>query len=143
MGSAGPLWDRSILIVEDEPLIALDVHRALSAAGASVIAAMTSADALTLIFSAEVTAAIIDVSLGKDDCCAVCHALAARKIPFMFYTGYSPVSLAAGWPNVPALSKPAGMDDVISTLAQLIATPIASPTIPGVSRHDQQQRNRI
>jgi CheY-like chemotaxis protein len=34
-----PLVGRSILIAEDEPLIAQDVHSALSALGASVIAA--------------------------------------------------------------------------------------------------------
>jgi hypothetical protein len=34
-----PFVGRSILIVEDEPLIALDVHAALSTVGASVIAA--------------------------------------------------------------------------------------------------------
>jgi hypothetical protein len=43
-----PLWRRTILIVEDEPLIALDLHAALQAAGAGLIAATNSAEALAL-----------------------------------------------------------------------------------------------
>jgi CheY-like chemotaxis protein len=46
MGSVNPLMDRSVLIVEDEPLIALDLHDALHEAGASILAATNVKDAL-------------------------------------------------------------------------------------------------
>jgi len=39
----------TVLIVEDEPLIALDLHAALSAAGAGIMAATDTAEALRLI----------------------------------------------------------------------------------------------
>jgi PleD family two-component response regulator len=45
----GLLEGKTILIVEDEPLVALDLHAALRAAGASLIAATNAAEALKLI----------------------------------------------------------------------------------------------
>ena len=64
---AGPLAQQSILIVEDEPLVALDVHRVLNAAGASIISAATPGEAIKLLSFAEVTVAIVDLQLGSDD----------------------------------------------------------------------------
>jgi DNA-binding NtrC family response regulator len=40
------LAGRSVLIVEDEPLIALEVHAAFNAAGASIISAADTQEAL-------------------------------------------------------------------------------------------------
>jgi DNA-binding response OmpR family regulator len=96
MGSVNPLLGRSVLIVEDEPLIAPELHSALHDAGASIIAATNIKDALELIAYARICAAIVDVNLGGHDCSSVCAALAKRSISFMFYTGNS---------NAPSLSQ--------------------------------------
>src|SRR5436190_6770640 len=72
------LGGRSILIVEDEPLIALELHDALRRAGASIVAATTATEALDLIGYAEVSAAVLDIKLGNSDCSALCDALAKR-----------------------------------------------------------------
>ena len=49
-------------------------HDALKAARASVIAATDVGEALRLISRAVITAAIVDVKLGNDDCARVCRA---------------------------------------------------------------------
>lgn len=54
MGSVNPLSGRSVLIVEDEPLIALELRDALRAAGASILAATNIKDALALILHARI-----------------------------------------------------------------------------------------
>ena len=79
MGSVNPLLGRSVLIVEDEPLIALDLHDTLHKAGASILAAITIKEALELIARAQICAAIVDVSLGGHDCSSLCAALAKRQ----------------------------------------------------------------
>ena len=107
MGSANPLFGRSVLIVEDEPLIALDLHDALDKAGASILAATTIKEALELIARAQICAAIVDVKVGGNDCSSVCAALTTRSIPFMFYTGYSNAPSLSQWPTAPAVDKPA------------------------------------
>ena len=127
-GSPNPtpsaLLGKSILIVEDEPLVALGVHSALSAAGASIISAGTAAEAGKLIGFAEISAAIVDVQLGSEDATQVCDQLARRQIPFVFYTGRADRTfLLAGWPDVKVLSKPATSQLIVSTLASLLRKP--------------------
>ena len=127
MGSISPLWRRSILVVEDEPLIALDIHQTLAAAGASVLAATSLKDALELIAYADIAAAVLDVSLGDDDCAPVCAALRKRAIPFMFYTGYTKADALDEWPDAPAIGKPAMLDHVVQALVMLT---VRNPRIP-------------
>jgi len=112
---------RSVLIVEDEPLIALDVCEALHAAGASVIAGTNVSDALRLIWQAEIAAAVVDVKLGADDCSRVCRALANRDIPFIFYTAYSAAPVLKEWPGVPVIAKPSSTMNIVAAIEKLIA----------------------
>jgi DNA-binding response OmpR family regulator len=55
------LRGRTILIVEDEPLVALHLHASLHDAGAGLIAATSADEALRLIQRNDVSAAILDV----------------------------------------------------------------------------------
>src|SRR5438477_11886787 len=93
------LFGCSILIVEDEPLIALDRHAALCAVGAGIIAATDAAEALRLIARNEISAAVIDVRLGERDSFDVCQALFHRRVPFLFYTGHVRAELLKVWPE--------------------------------------------
>jgi hypothetical protein len=81
---AGIIWDgcHGRLIVEDEPLIALEVHAAFSAAGASIVAAGCSSEAMQMINSPGLSAAVVDIDLGRgEDCSAVCKRLSEQSIP--------------------------------------------------------------
>ena len=109
-----------MLIIEDEPLIALDLHNALHDAGASILAATTVKGALELIAYAQICAAIVDVDLGGHDCSSICAALTKRSIPFMFYTGYSSAAALTAWPHAPAIDKPAECRTMVDTIVQLL-----------------------
>jgi CheY-like chemotaxis protein len=111
---------KSILIVEDEPLVALGIHATLSATGASVLSASTVAEATRLLSFADVAAAIVDVQLGSQDAGNVCKLLSKRQIPFIFYTGRADIApLRARWPHTRILRKPASPQEVVSALADL------------------------
>jgi DNA-binding response OmpR family regulator len=70
------LAGRTILIVEDEPLIALEVQSAFSAAGASIMSAADSSEALRMLSSHDPSAAVVDINLGRgEDCSTVCKRL--------------------------------------------------------------------
>jgi CheY-like chemotaxis protein len=114
------LRGKSILIVEDEPLIALGIHAALSATGASIIAATNGPEALRLIRSAEISAAVLDVNLGTRDCSEECQALARRRIPFLFYTGYVNAPVLQSWPLVPVVRKPAPATRLVAAVFDLL-----------------------
>ena len=121
MGSVNPLLGRSVLIVEDEPLIALELHDALHKAGAtSILAATTIKEALALIARAQICAAIVNVKLGGQDCSSVCDGLAKRSIPFMYYTGYSRADALSVWLNVPPVDKPAAGTTLVDVIVQLL-----------------------
>ena len=120
-GSQSILARKSILIVEDEPLVALDLHATLSTVGASLISAATSGEAIKLIGYADVSAAIVDVQLGREDATQVCNVLEQRRIPFVFYTGRAAETvLLAAWSTIPILKKPAKPQVIISALEALL-----------------------
>ena len=115
-----PLTGASVLIVEDEPLIALEIHAALSAVGASIIAATKAAEALQLIRTAEMAVALLDINLGDADCSALCRALARRKVSFLFYTGHPDAEILKQWPDAPVLIKPTHTAVIVERVTALV-----------------------
>jgi len=82
------LAGRSILVVEDELLVALEIESCLQAAGASMLVARRLREAQALAERPDVSAAVLDFGLGHGDTGALCEHLNARGIPFVVYTGY-------------------------------------------------------
>jgi DNA-binding response OmpR family regulator len=115
-----PLVGVAVLIVEDEPLIALDLHAALSAAGAGIMAATDTEEALRLIRRNDVTVAVLDIGLGERDCTAVCQTLLHHRLPFLFHTGQSRAAMLQAWPHAPVLAKPTSHAEIVATVAALI-----------------------
>ena len=116
----GVLAGRSILIVEDEPLIALDIHAAFSAAGANIVSASDNREALRLIGSPDLSAAVVDIALGAEDCCRVCKRLADSGVPFVFYTGEARTEVLRQWPKAPVLTKLANARRVVEVVAGVL-----------------------
>lgn len=81
------LAGRSILVVEDEPLICLDLTRRLQGAGATVLAASHLDKALDLAETPGLSAGVLDFDLGNADTTPVCWRLVDRRIPFVFHSG--------------------------------------------------------
>jgi CheY-like chemotaxis protein len=86
-----PLAGRSILVVEDNPIIAMDVVQGLRDAGASVSEARTLSDALCKVECPVLSAAVLDHALDGDDASQICDRLDQRNIPFVVYSGYDHV----------------------------------------------------
>ncbi|MES2753356.1 MAG: response regulator [Pseudomonadota bacterium] len=112
---------RAILIVEDEPLIAMMLEDFLEILGYRVAAtADTAAAALAAIATGGVDAAILDVNLrGGENTFGVAAALAAADIPFLFASGGSGDGIAAEYRDRPSVAKPFTMEAVEQALAVL------------------------
>jgi DNA-binding response OmpR family regulator len=108
----------SILLVEDQPLIALDITQELEAAGAMVTSTNTLEHALILVEHDGLAAAILDHGLPDGDSSLLCGRLKARKIPFIIYSGHSTVG--DDCESAIHIAKPAGEGELSSTLARLI-----------------------
>ena len=93
--SVASLKGCSILVAEDETLIALDLAAALKLRGAHVIVTSSVKDALE---HGGISAAIIDRVLRDGFCTAICEQLNALAIPFLMHSGYGDL-------DVPCLSR--------------------------------------
>ena len=100
------LAGRSILVVEDEALVRLDVTGRLQDAGATVFSASRLDKALDLASYLHLSAGVLDFDLGNADSSTVCWKLVDRRIPFVFHTGRA-YSAFRQWPSAPVILKPA------------------------------------
>lgn len=101
------LVGRRVLLIEDEPLVAMDISQEIEEAGATVIAiARTLSDALTAARGETFDVAVLDGNLGGEPVDGVAEALWTRGIPFCFVSGYGPEHLPADFREVPLVQKP-------------------------------------
>jgi DNA-binding NtrC family response regulator len=112
------LAGRSILVVEDEPLIVLSIIHAFEAAGAQVKAARTLAEAKCLVERDGLSAAVLDFGLGDGDADELCDRLTERKIPFVLHSGYGHVAEACRSGIV--VPKPADPTILVDALAKAL-----------------------
>jgi DNA-binding response OmpR family regulator len=112
---------KRILIVEDEPLIAMMLEDFLDALDREVAGTADNvADALARIAEGGVDGAILDVNLRAGErSWPVADALAAAGIPFLLATGGSGDTIADAHRGAPILSKPFTMDNVEKALNAL------------------------
>jgi CheY-like chemotaxis protein len=111
-----------ILVAEDEILIALDISATLVDAGAEVAGpATTIRSAIAIAQTETLSAATLDVRLGQETTEAVAATLAARNIPFVFYSGQTlPSDMRDRWPKCPIIVKPAGQNAIVAAIAGLL-----------------------
>lgn len=110
---------RSILIVEDEPLIAMMLEDFLDSLGHQVVGtADTVKDALTRIDKGGFDVAIVDVHLkGGERGWPVADRLVTAGVPFILATGGSVDATPSVHSGVPVLTKPYTIDAIEPALA--------------------------
>jgi DNA-binding NtrC family response regulator len=120
LGELATAWS-TLRIVEDEAVIAFDLHSMLAEAGALVVGpARTLRAAELLAASNGLAAAILDVRIGSKTTFPLARQLVQRGIPFAFHTGDAAGTLAAEWPHAQVLVKPAGREVIMSTVVRLV-----------------------
>ena len=107
-----------VLIVEDDPIIALDFEDTILGFGVKLVrTAANVAKALNMIAERPPEFALLDVSLIREKSFAVAERLEALKIPFAFVTGYgAEVRLPAEFIRKPRLPKPCPADALRAVL---------------------------
>lgn len=111
-----------ILLIEDEPIVAVLAEEMLTAIGCSVVTtAATVADAKKAIGAQSFDLAMVDIHLGDEDGLAAADALLARKIPYLVTTGYDTRDSAHAHAAAPVLTKPYGLADLERALLRCVA----------------------
>ncbi len=106
-----------VLIVEDDPIIALDFEDRIIGFGVKTVrCAANVAHALMMIEERAPDFALLDVGLARGKSFDVADRLAALKIPFAFVTGYGGDKVDAAYVERPRLSKPCSSDALLTAL---------------------------
>jgi DNA-binding NtrC family response regulator len=112
-----------ILIVEDDPLIALNLATAIEDLdGRPIWPVVTVEAALKILETETIEAAILDANLLDRDITPVAIALTEKAVPFVIHSGTGiPEELAAKYPHLPLVMKPAAITAVLATLLQCVS----------------------
>lgn len=115
---SGGLASKRVLVVEDEYFLADDLAHGLARAGAHVVGPVsTQAEAFRLIGEAAIDLAVIDINLRGRSGFEVADALAARRIPFVFATGYDADVVPERHAGVRRWEKPFNIADLLGALS--------------------------
>jgi DNA-binding response OmpR family regulator len=118
MASDNPLKGHSILIVEDDPLITLELINLYQSIGAQVIAVRTREQAVEATEQYSISAALLDYGLDEDNVAQLCAHFSEYQIPYMFYTGYSGIEQV--YPGAIIVEKPASGEVLLHAMTDLI-----------------------
>ncbi|MGX1318373.1 CheY-like chemotaxis protein [Bradyrhizobium sp. USDA 377] len=114
-GSARPA---DILIVEDDPIIAIDFEDRLIGFGVTSVRTVGAVtQALEAIAKRAPDFALLDVELIRETSFAIAERLVALKIPFVFVTGYgADARIPPEFAGQPRLQKPCSSDALEAAL---------------------------
>jgi len=125
--TSDPLLGRRILIVEDDPFIALALEETLVEFGLVVVGAARSVrEALMLARDCSFDLALLDVNIGHETIDPVADAIAARGLPFVFTTGYGRAGLPEAHLERAIVEKPFYVEEILRALRdELVIAPPA------------------
>jgi CheY-like chemotaxis protein len=118
----GDLQRLRVLVVEDEFLVSMDIQFMLTQLGCEVVG--PCGDLAAGLRAAETQAldmAVLDINIRGQPVTPVADALAARRVPFVFCTGYRLDQLAGRYPTAQRLMKPFQIADLDGALRRTAA----------------------
>ncbi|MDB5623307.1 MAG: response regulator [Devosia sp.] len=102
-----------LMIVEDEPLIAMMIEEMADEIGWPVGGCLhTEADAFTYLNAHRPALAVLDINLGLTTSLGIAAACHDRKIPVVFTTGYTAADVPPQCGNAPVLAKPFSTEEL-------------------------------
>jgi len=109
-----------VLAVEDEFMIAMMLEDMLVELGCDVAGiAANPKQALELIESKDIDAAVLDVNLDGANSLGIAAVLREKQIPFIFATGYGSTRLPPEFASCGTIQKPYRLEDLAGALGQL------------------------
>lgn len=118
----GPMSGMTVLVVEDDFIVAYDMQMMLEEQGARVLGPATSlAEAMALLAKERPTVAVLDVNLNGEYVFPLADELLAKDVPFLFATAYADQGrlFPPATSNVTRLSKPVLPNVLIGQLMRL------------------------
>ena len=104
----------NVLLVEDNPIIAMNTEALLQELGVSEVStAATASEGLALVEANSFDFAVLDLQLGNENSLPVAAVLAEQGVRFVFATGFGEgVDLPAAYGATTILKKPYRFEDL-------------------------------
>jgi DNA-binding response OmpR family regulator len=113
------LSGQTILVVEDEAVIAFLIEAVLVSAGADVLIAQTLKRALLYLDEGrDIAGAVLDYKLPDGNCLPICDRLLKQDIPFLICSAFGAVGGSAR--SAVQLSKPVPLDELVQATEDLV-----------------------
>jgi CheY-like chemotaxis protein len=118
----GALEGKTVLVVEDEFIIAMEYVLHLEEHGAQVAGPVTSvAQALDAVRQLRIDAAVLDIDLQGTKSFAVADALMERGVAFVFATGYDDAVIPERFGRVLRCGKPSNPAAIVEAVLRALS----------------------
>ena len=111
---------KRVLVVEDDPVIAMVIEDVLRDMGYEVFVNLTLAHALLELETHAVDAVLLDMHLRGENARPLVLALIQRKLPFAVLSGSDQSALQQEFPQVRLLPKPFGKAQLEQSVRELL-----------------------
>jgi DNA-binding response OmpR family regulator len=116
-----------VLVLEDEPIIGFALEDMLLQIGCDRVTLATRiSEAQQIASEVKLDAAILDVNIHGAQSYPVADALAARRVPYIFATGYGDRAHPDQHRDTLTLTKPYSIDDIRAGLRKAIERGVQS-----------------
>jgi PAS domain S-box-containing protein len=109
-----------ILVVEDQPLVAIEIANALIGAGFEVLGPARSVPQALELLKGGCDAAVLDINLGRETSEAIAIELKAKSTPFVTLSGYAQEPHQGVFADAPALGKPLRLQLLLDEIKRCI-----------------------
>lgn len=110
------LDDRTVLVLEDELIIAFALEDMLADMGATVLLASSIDEGFSKIEGAQPSLAVLDVNVHGIKSYGFAEELVRRGVPLIFATGYGDAEHPAIFGGVPTLTKPYSRQELATAI---------------------------
>ena len=111
---------RRVLIVEDDPVVALMVEDTLQGMGLETLVNLSLLDAITELETSDIDAALVDMGLRGESAYPIVLALVARNTPFVVISGRDQPELKAEFPQIRIVLKPLRVQELEQIMRELL-----------------------
>jgi CheY-like chemotaxis protein len=117
LDSSGQLRGCSVLVIEDQFLLAEDLQRLLHEAGADVVGPFSDpGSAIAAAKQEKPTCALVDINLGEGPDFEAAEALLGLGAPVVFVTGYGAEVVPAALSHIRHIRKPAQREEILAAV---------------------------
>lgn len=109
-----------VLVLEDEPIIAMLLAELIEAAGGEAECITTLAGVEEALDRGAPDLAILDINIRNQTSFAIAERLDRLGVPYIFASGYGSKANPAGMEQVPTVTKPYGLQELEQALGAAI-----------------------